>query len=110
MTYASDAAAFARFLRRDERAKGRIAAAFPSVVMDGDEFAAASSHELAVRALRSVGLQVPHGADPVECLDFYLRGRQDAPARRTRGLSGAAWDGAEVGATDFVSKHLRGGE
>jgi len=112
MTYAHDAAAVARFMRRDEAHKQRIASQFPYLVqaMDATELAAASASELAIKVLASLGLKVPTDGDPIVALDYYLTGRQQATdyaAGRRTGV-GSASDAAESGAAAAIRKLMQG--
>ena len=67
-------------MRVDEARKARIVANFPRVAaaMDGLELAQASALELAARALATLGLPTPDGADPVALIESYLAGRAAA--------------------------------
>jgi hypothetical protein len=105
MNYAHDAAAVARFMRRDEAHKQRIASQFPYLVqaMDSTELSAASASELAIKVLASLGLKVPTDGDPIVALDYFLAGRRQATdiaaGRRTSA-------GMDSGAASFIDRYL----
>jgi len=97
----------ARSLAQDEGRKQRISARSPHIfaAMDGNEYAEASSTELAMRELKALGID-PKDNDPVAILDAHHAGRQWARDNQRPGgarISGSASDSA---GESFLDRYL----
>jgi hypothetical protein len=105
-TYSLDAAEVARNLRRDEAQKNRILGLFPRIAysMDAMDLAVASSHELATRALDSLGVKILKDSDPVQALDAYVAGRAHF-AQLQAGTRRSALDGVSSDES-FVDRYM----